>query len=420
MLAGAFFIIRILMAWAALLLVALIVWNGISNAGVHWAVILAGFALILFVLTGVVSHVQRVKLIAGHLSGGALENRQRLLIDIPYEAGEAFDLVDAAIRELPGGEEVHSARDSLQVRAVMKRAHIYGQKRQIGRKTPDFLGGGGRNQISATIAPGEDVSALTLICQPEGGAWRDWFVVDGGVNLENAWAIKRAITRRVGERRRAEQAAASQTSVEKELAVARLGLLHAQVEPHFLYNTLASAQHLTRTDAAGADEMLGHLITYLRHSLPRTGDRASTLGEELDRTRAYLEILKVRMGERLSLDIDASETLHGLSFPAMMLQTLVENAIKHGLEAKPEGGGIWIRADAVGGIMTVTVADNGLGFNDGGSGTGIGLRNLRERLRLTYGDRAAFAIVANYPSGVAATITMPAEALAAATPQVSA
>src|SRR5690606_34330866 len=105
-------------------------------------------------------------------------------------------------------------------------------------------------------------------------------------NYENAEAITRAISRRVAEHRRGEKAAAMQTATEKELAVAKLGLLHAQVEPHFLYNTLASAQLLARSDPPRADEMLGHLIQYLRHSLPSTGDELSTLGEELERAVA--------------------------------------------------------------------------------------------------------------------------------------
>src|SRR5690606_12312549 len=101
-----------------------------------------------------------------------------------------------------------------------------------------------------------------------------------------------------------------------------LSLLHAQVEPHFLYNTLASAQYLTRSDPARADEMLGNLITYLRHSLPRAEDSLSTLGEELERARAYLEILRIRMGNRLNLRIEVPEALKSIQFPAMMLQTL--------------------------------------------------------------------------------------------------
>jgi LytS/YehU family sensor histidine kinase len=199
-----------------------------------------------------------------------------------------------------------------------------------------------------------------------------------------------------------------QTHVEKELTAAKLSLLHAQVEPHFLYNTLASAQYLTRTDPALADQMLGNLITYLRHSLPRTDTSPSTLGEEVERARAYLEILKIRMGERLQLSIEVPPNLLGIPFPAMMLQTLVENSIKHGLEPRTAGGTVWILAKESDGRVAVTVADDGEGFGNGKTqGTGIGLKNVRERLRLAYGNSASLQVVANFPSGVAATITVP-------------
>jgi len=216
----------------------------------------------------------------------------------------------------------------------------------------------------------------------------------------------------VADRRRGERAANEQTVTEKELTAAKLSLLHAQVEPHFLYNTLASAQYLTRSDPALADEMLGNLITYLRHSLPRTEDQASSLGEEVERARAYLEILKIRMGPRLDLQIDVPRHLLALPFPTMMLQTLVENAIKHGLEPRTDGGTVWILAKESDGKVAVTVADDGQGFSDKTSGTGIGLRNVRERLRLAYGPEANLSVVANFPTGVAATITVPSGAVA--------
>jgi LytS/YehU family sensor histidine kinase len=154
--------------------------------------------------------------------------------------------------------------------------------------------------------------------------------------------------------------------------------------------------------------MLGNLITYLRHSLPRTDSSASTLGEEAERARAYLEILKIRMGPRLDLQIDVPRHLLTLAFPTMMLQTLVENAIKHGLEPRTDGGTVWILAKEADGRVAVTVADDGQGFGEQSNGTGIGLRNVRERLRLAYGNDASLSVVANFPSGVAATITVPA------------
>jgi hypothetical protein len=193
-----------------------------------------------------------------------------------------------------------------------------------------------------------------LICEPEGGAWVDWFMVDDGTNLENAEAITRALSRRISEHRKQEQQASQQTATEKELTVAKLTLLHAQVEPHFLYNTLASAQLLTRSDPARADEMLGNLIVYLRNSLPRTEGEMSTLAAELERARAYLEIMKIRMGERLSVQIQVPEGVKGTPMPPMMLQTLVENAIKHGLEPVTGGGNIWIIARDAGSKVSVT------------------------------------------------------------------
>ena len=402
-----FFVFRIAAAWLFAYLVFLFVWSEVFNGSGPEGLFFLLFVITLgFVIAGAVSHIRRIRLIAGRIDRGTLANRHTRQVEVPLEAGEAFDLVDAAIRELPRSEEIESARDSLQVRAKVTRLNPYSNK-SPGRFNPLYWIHIKRNQILATVTPGDGISSVSLVCEPESGAWSDWFKVDDGTNLENAEAITRAITRRVAEYRRNEQAAAQQTVTEKELTVAKLSLLHAQVEPHFLYNTLASAQYLTRSDPARADEMLGNLITYLRHSLPRTEDSPSTLGEELERARAYLEILKIRMGPRLALQIEVPDALKSIALPTMMLQTLVENAIKHGLEPKSGGGTVWIIARQVEDTLAVTVADDGQGFNVQSSGTGIGLKNVRERLRLAYGNAASFSIVANFPSGVAASINVP-------------
>ena len=407
MISSLFFISRLTLAWLVsyILLSVLVHETVFPHAGGEGMMVFLGFLVAGITLTGAFSHVRRVRLIAGKVDAASLARRQRRQVEIPLEAGEAFDLVEAAIRELPGAHDVEAARDSLQVRARVKRLNPY-----PGDGTPWFAKetmGTLRNQVLATVTPNGEAGSVTLICEPERPAWTDWFLVDYGTNLENAEALGRAIARRVAERRRSEQATARQTATEKELTVAKLSLLHAQVEPHFLYNTLASAQILTRSDPPRADEMLGNLITYLRHSLPRTEDALSTVGEELERARAYLDILKIRMGARLHLQIDVPEPLRAVLFPTMMLQTLVENAIKHGLEPKTGGGTVWILARSLDASIAVTVADDGRGFSAEGGGTGIGLRNVRERLRLAYGAAAGFAIVANFPAGVAATITVP-------------
>lgn len=408
------FIARRLLAWGLLLLLAAMIWDSLPLPDV-----LPFFFLFMvaaaFVVTLGFSHLRRVRMIAGDLDASTVSNRQRRQVEIPLDADEAFAVLEAAIRELPYVEDVESARDSLQVRARAGRARPAQADEDWTIRVGRFFNGlfrTRRNRILATIAPGDAISSATLICEPESDAWNDWFRVDDGSNLENAEAITRAITRRVSERRRHEQAAAKQTATEKELTVAKLSLLHAQVEPHFLYNTLASAQVLTRHDPQRADLMLGHLIDYLRRSLPRTDESMSTLGDELERSQAYLEILKLRMGPRLQVQLDVPEDLRAMPLPPMMLQTLVENAIKHGLEPKPGGGTVWLLARASERKLAVTVADDGIGFSaDDNSrktaGTGIGLKNVRERLRLVYGEAAQLSVVANFPQGVAATIALP-------------
>ncbi|GGX00406.1 sensor histidine kinase [Undibacterium macrobrachii] len=407
MLTSLFFIARIAFGWGMAVLIILVTLTEVIFRvghvnGIEILPLGAGF----FAMIGAFSHIRRVRLITMDVNAATLSNRQRRQIEIPLDANAAFALIEAAIKELPGAERVESAADSLQLRAKIKRIHPYHNDFLSETKLFQWLESG-NNQILATVSPGSETCSVTLICEPDRAAWTDWFLVDNGTNLENAEALGRAISRRIADSRKQEKASAQQTVTEKELTVAKLNLLHAQVEPHFLYNTLASAQLLTRSDPASADVMLGNLITYLRHSLPKTEDAPSTIGAELERAKAYLDIMKIRMGSRLNFQIEVPEYLKPVLFPTMMMQTLVENAIKHGLEPKTGGGTIWILARAHENNVAVTIADDGRGFSAEGAGTGIGLRNVRERLRLAYGNNANFHIVANFPSGVAATITVP-------------
>lgn len=403
-----FFILRLAATWGMAVMLVVALYSSLPLIGdFSTPILLFAFGTLGLVIAGAFSHLHRVRMIAGRIDNETLDNRQKRLIEIPLEAGEAFDLVDAAIRELPGVDAVRSARDSLQVKAKVARPHLYGEP-PLRRWNPLLWFAPSHNLLQATVTPAGDSGRVTLICEPESPAWSDWFLVDDGINFENAEAIARAITRRIGERRRSEQASVAQTATEKELTEAKLHLLHAQVEPHFLYNTLASAQLLTRSDPARAEAMLGHLIQYLRRSLPSAEDEMSSVGAELERALAYLEILKIRMGDRLAVQVAVPEALRATPLPAMMLQTLVENAIKHGLEPRTGGGTIWIRAHCDDGLVAVTVADDGEGFNSKTSGTGIGLKNVRERLRLRYAGAANLSVIANFPSGVAATLTVPA------------
>ena len=209
---------------------------------------------------------------------------------------------------------------------------------------------------------------------------------------------------------------AESESLKRQVVEARMAAMQAQVEPHFLFNTLASIDHLIETDPVRASIMQKNLIALLRASMPTMREAsdggARDLGRELAVIRPYLEILKVRMEERLLTTIDVPEGLHSAQFPTMMIQTLVENAIKHGLEPKAEGGSLAVKAEIIHGKLAVSVADTGLGFGRAATaGTGVGLANIRERLQLLYGQRATLTVAENQPSGTVVTITVPYKTL---------
>lgn len=409
MFASLFLGFRIIAAWVLTLLVAGFLWSGLFSGmdrAPGWIFAMAAVALVVFALTSVASHIRRVALIADQLDSQTLGNRHRRQVELPLEASTAFALLEQVIGQMPRIEQMERSIGTLQLRATQRRADPYGE-RPPSRWNPLARLAIRHNQITARVIPGVDTSSVTLFFEPDAGAWVDLLLLDEGSNYENADAITHALSGKVAQQRREEREHAARTEAEKELSVARLNLLHAQVEPHFLYNTLANAQVLTRSDPARAEQMLGHLIQYLRSSLPGIDQSVSTLGQELERVQAYLEILRIRMGARLNLQIDVPEALHGVSLPSMSLQTLVENAIKHGLEPKSGGGTVWILAREREGELTITVADDGQGINTATSGTGIGLKNLRERLRLSCDERATLSVVSNFPSGVAATISLP-------------
>jgi hypothetical protein len=220
----------------------------------------------------------------------------------------------------------------------------------------------------------------------------------------------------VGGKKRAEaqsqlaNAAAEREAMQRQLSETRMQMMQAQVEPHFLFNTLASVEHLIQVDPPRASAMQRSLIQYLRAVLPQMRDNAvvTGLGREVDMVTAYLALLKMRMEERLTVVMQVPDGLRSAAFPPMMLQSMVENAIKHGLECKPEGGTLKIQAEVVDSKLLVTVTDDGVGFGVVPSdGTGLGLQTIRDRLKLLHGDAGQLHIAANSPSGVIAMIEVP-------------
>jgi LytS/YehU family sensor histidine kinase len=218
-----------------------------------------------------------------------------------------------------------------------------------------------------------------------------------------------------GGKRRADIAAkaaaerANVESLERRLLEAQMVALQAQIEPHFLFNTLALIGRLIETDPPQAARVHMHLIEYLRSAMPQMREKGgSTLGKQVELSRAYLAIMQARMKNRLAVEIDVPTELEFEPFPPMMLQTVVENAIKHGLEPKTEGGRITIRARAVHGFLHVDVTDDGMGF-DMHADEGVGLTNLRERLKVLFGGKAQLVIEAPASGGAFVSIRVPTD-----------
>jgi len=230
--------------------------------------------------------------------------------------------------------------------------------------------------------------------------------------IGGALAVPRYFTelRRLGELRH-EQALAALEVRNRELDV-KLGVLQAQVEPHFLFNTLASVHALIASDPPAAQRLVNALVDYLRATIPRIrGDAAgldATLGQQLEICASYLAIMQTRMGGRLAVHVDVPAGLHAAVFPPLLLMTLVENSVKHGIEPKPGPGAITVRAHATADALELEVKDDGAGLR-AVTGGGLGLANLRAQLHARYGARAAFALTGGVDGGASATVRIPLE-----------
>ena len=196
-------------------------------------------------------------------------------------------------------------------------------------------------------------------------------------------------------------------ALERRLLEAQMAALQAQIEPHFLFNTLALIGQLIETNPPQAANIHAALIQYLRAAMPQMREKGGgKLGQQVTLSLAYLKIMQARMGDRLTISVDLPEQLSFVAFPSMMLQTLVENAIKHGLEPKLTGGHIAIKAYKIENDLQVDVSDNGIGF-DLHADDGIGLSNIRERLKMLYGSKAQLIIEAPADGGTRVSIRLP-------------
>ena len=234
-----------------------------------------------------------------------------------------------------------------------------------------------------------------------GPVWAHWPMIGWGIGLGIqglSLFAGRTVFGAEWEERKVEELMARENfkvvSREKQLVQAQMRMLQAQIEPHFLFNTLANIQSLIGRSPDKANLMMDDFIAYLRQTLSASRAQMGTVKQEFDLLRQYLDLIKIRMADRLEYDLNIDVNLDDTPLAPMLLQPLVENAIKHGLEPKVDGGRVTVAASREGEKMIFTVIDNGLGFSDNADskGTGVGLANLRERLALLYDNRATLTI----------------------------
>jgi sensor histidine kinase YesM len=204
------------------------------------------------------------------------------------------------------------------------------------------------------------------------------------------------------------QFALEREQLERQAADARLAVLQSQVEPHFLFNTLANVQALVESGSPRAAPVLHSLIAYLRAALPQLHDGAPTLGREAALVRSYLELMQMRMPDRLRVEWRVDPALHALPLPPLTLLTLVENAVRHGIDPSEQGGTIEVGAQHEQGGVRLWVRDTGRGLDETHT-PGTGLASLRERLRSAYGERARLMLSSVSPQGVLAEVTLPSD-----------
>jgi two-component sensor histidine kinase len=252
---------------------------------------------------------------------------------------------------------------------------------------------GGNPQLGTNNARFQGYMALTFV----GILFAPWIAVGALVRQRDSFA-----------REQATAFALERSELERKALDARFRLLQAQVEPHFLFNTLANVQALVEAGAPRAATVLKSLIAYLRAAVPRLQEAATTLGQELELVRAYLEVMHMRMPDRLKFEMHVDEALINLQCPPMTLLTLVENAVRHGIDPSETGGNIVIEARLVSSRCVASVTDTGVGLKATGHGLGTGLASLRERLQLTFGAEAQLTLSEVVPHGVCADLSFPA------------
>ena len=293
----------------------------------------------------------------------------------------------------------------------------FGLFEQWPRQLPSWIGRWALQVLAVACAVVVAVLLLYVVVNPDPPFWQDekrrngfMMMIFSGLLVAPWISVAALFRQRDYAARRQELAFALERSeLERKALDSRLRLLQAQVEPHFLFNTLANVRELVDAGSPQASAVLDNLIAYLRAAVPRLHDPATTMGQELELVRAYLKLMHMRMPDRLQFELQADESALGLRCPPMTLLTLVENAVRHGIDPSEQGGRIDVRVRVQDGRCHAEVTDTGVGLKRAANGLGTGLSTLRERLELAFGGDAKLDLVALVPHGVRAELDFPAE-----------
>jgi hypothetical protein len=247
--------------------------------------------------------------------------------------------------------------------------------------------------------------------------WKDPYRMNGWTHLTFAaillapWTALAAVVRQKEAFARDQKLAFAleRSELERQALDAGLHLLQAQVAPHFLFNTLANVQALVEAGSPHASAVLRSLTAYLRAAVPLLHESAATIERQLQLVRPYLELMQMRMPDRLQYAMNVDPEALNVRCPPTTVLTLVENAVRHGIDPSEEGGRIDIDIERRGERCVVRVTDTGAGLHESANGLGTGLTTLRERLQLIFGDAAQLRLTSGAPRGVAVEVDMPAE-----------
>src|SRR6185312_2315655 len=278
------------------------------------------------------------------------------------------------------------------------------------RRLPSWLQRWALQVVAVGVCMPVTTVLIYVLSTPQGAPpfWETPSRMDGWTHLTFAglllapWTALAAIVRQKEAFARDQKLAFAleRSELERQALDARLRQLQAQVAPHFLFNTLANVQALVDAGSPQASALLRSLIAYLRAAVPRLHESATTLGQELELVKAYLELMHMRIPDRLQFGLHIDEAARPLRCPPLSVLTLVENAVRHGIDPSEEGGRIDITVQRRGDRCLVRVSDTGVGLMKSGNGLGTGLATLRERLKLAFGGDARLNIGTQQPRGV--------------------